>query len=70
MVAEHGLPPPQVRIPERTFEQVVDVCVPQVGEQVFDVLKVSSQDRNLQGAVEQIPDILVAVGEIAEDRIR
>ena len=42
MVAEHGFPPPpHERIPERTCEQVVDV---------------PSQDRNLQGTVEQIPE--------------
>ena len=51
--------PPQEQVPEKTCEQVVDVCVPQVGEQVFDVPKISRQDRNLQGTVEQIPDVLV-----------
>ena len=56
MVAEHGIPPPQERIPERTCEQVVDVRVPQVVEQVLDVPKNSSQDRNLQGTLEQNPD--------------
>ena len=44
------------RIPERTCEQVVDVRVRLVVEQVLDVPKNSSQDRNLQGTVEQIPD--------------
>ena len=44
---------------QRTCEQVVDVRTPQAVGQVLEVLKVSSQDRNLQGAVEQIPDILV-----------
>ena len=44
------------RIPERTCEQVVDVRVRLVVEQVLEVPKNSSQDRNLQGTVEQIPD--------------
>ena len=57
MVAELGIPPPpQERIPERTCEQVVDVRVRLVVEQVLEVPKNSSQDRNLQGTVEQIPD--------------
>ena len=47
---------PQERIPERACEQVVDVRVRQVVEQVPEVPKNSSQDRNLQGTVEQIPD--------------
>ena len=53
MVAEDGIPPPKEGIPERTCEQVVDVRVPQVVEQVLEVPKISSQDRNLQGTVEQ-----------------
>ena len=57
MVAEHGLPPPQEQIPERTCEQVVDVRMPQVVGQVLEVL--SSQDRDLHGTVEQILDVLV-----------
>ena len=57
MVAEHGFPPPpQERIPERTCEQVVDVRIRLVVEQVLEVPKNSSQDRNLQGTVEQIPE--------------
>ena len=57
MVAEHGFPPPpQERIPERTCEQVVDVRVRLVVEQVLEVPKNSSQDRNLQCTVEQIPE--------------
>ena len=73
MVAEHGLPQPQEQIPERTCEQVVDVRMPQVVGQVFEVLKISSQDRDLRGTVEQIPDILVpemvdTVGGSAGDR--
>ena len=56
MVAEPGLLLPQERIPERTCEQVVDVRVRLVVEQVLEVPKNSSQDRNLQGTVEQIPD--------------
>ena len=59
MVAELGLPPPQEQIPERTCEQVVDVRVPQVVGQVLEVPKISSQDRDLHGTVEQIPDVLV-----------
>ena len=47
---------PRERIPERTCEQVVDVRVRQVVEQVLEVPKNSSQDRNLQSTVEQIPD--------------
>ena len=47
---------PRERIPERTCEQVVDVRVRLVVEQVLEVPKNSSQDRNLQGTVEQIPD--------------
>ena len=47
---------PRERIPERTCEQVVDVRVRKVVEQVLEVPKNSSQDRNLQGTVEQIPD--------------
>ena len=42
--------------PERTCEQVADVRVRLVVEQVLEVPKNSSQDRNLQGTVEQIPD--------------
>ena len=37
----------------------MDVQVPQVVEQVFEAPKISSQDRNLLGTVEQIPDVLV-----------
>ena len=59
MVAEHGLPPLQERIPEWTCEQVVDVRMPQVVGQVLEVPKISSQDRDLHGTVEQIPDVLV-----------
>ena len=49
--------------------------MPQVVERVLEVPKISSQDRNLQGTVEQIPDVLVPemvdqFGDIAEDRIR
>ena len=44
------------QISERICKQIVDVHVPQVVEQVP---KISSQDRNLQGRVEQIPDVLV-----------
>ena len=57
MVAEHGIPPPpQERIPEKICEQIADVHVPQVVEQVLEVPKNPSQDRNLQGTVEQIID--------------
>ena len=56
MVAERDMLQPRERIPERTCEQVVDVRVRQVVEQVLEVPKDSSQDRNLQGTVEQIPD--------------
>ena len=40
---------PRERIPERTCEQVVDVRVRQVVEQVVEVPKDSSQDRNFTG---------------------
>ena len=56
VVAERGMRLPRERIPERTCEQVVDVRVRLVVEQVLEVPKNSSQDRNLQGTVEQIPD--------------
>ena len=56
MVAERGVWPPQERTPEKTCEQVVDLHERQVVEQVLAVPKNSSQDRNLQGTVEQIPD--------------
>ena len=63
MVAEHGCDMPwcalQEQISERICEQIVDVQVPQDVEQAIEVLKISSQDRDLHGTVEQIPDILV-----------
>ena len=59
MVAEHGFPLPQEQILERTCEQVVDVRMPQVVGQVLEVPKISSQDRDLHGTVEQIPDVPV-----------
>ena len=63
MVAEHGcdMPwrAPQEQISERICEQIVDFQVPQNVEQAIEVLKISSQDRDLHGTVEQIPDILV-----------
>ena len=59
MVAEHGVPPPQEQIPEKTCEQVVDVRMPQVIGQVLEVPKISSQNRDLHVTVEQIPDVLV-----------
>ena len=55
MVAERGMRQPRERIPGRTCEQVVDVRVRQVVEQVLEVPKNSSQDRNLQGTVERNP---------------
>ena len=63
MVAEHGcdMPwsAPLEQISERICEQIVDFQVPQNVEQAIEVLKISSQDRDLHGTVEQIPDILV-----------
>ena len=60
MVAEHGcdMPwrAPQEQISERICEQIVDVQVPQDVEQAIEVLKISSQDRDLHGTVEQIPE--------------
>ena len=50
---------PQEQVSGRICEQFVDVQVPQVVEQVFEAPKISSQDRNLLGTVEQIPDVLV-----------
>ena len=42
--------------------------MPQLGTQVFEVPKNSSQDRNLQGTVEQIPDdpVLEKAEELVE----
>ena len=49
MVAEPGLPQPQERIPEKIYEQIADVYVPQVVEQIIEVPKMA----------EQILDVLV-----------
>ena len=56
MVAERARFVVGERISERICEQIADVHVRQVVEQVLEVPKNSSQDRNLQGTVEQIPD--------------
>ena len=47
------------QVSERICEEIAEVHVPQVVEQVFEAPKISSPDRNLQGTVEQIPDVLV-----------
>ena len=67
MVAEHRS---SEQISERICEQIADVRVPQVVEQVLEAPKISSQDRNLQGTVEEIPDVLVPEMVVAEYRIR
>ena len=59
---------PQEQISERICEQIVDVQVPQDVEQAIEVLKISSQDRDLHGTVEQIPD--VPVPEMVEQLVK
>ena len=52
-------PSVEERISKRISDQTVDVNVPQAVEQVLEVPKIPSRDRNLQWTVEQIPDVLV-----------
>ena len=56
------------RISEKTGEQIVDVRVSQDVEQVLEVPKNSSQDRDLQDTVEQMIDDPIL--EVVEDRIQ
>ena len=58
MVAEHGCGPREC-ISERTDEQIVDESLEAARADLADTKKSSgSQDRNLLGTVEQIPDVL------------
>ena len=59
MVAERTRLAVGERISEMICEQIADVRVRQVVEQVLEVPKNSSQDRDLHGTVEQILDVLV-----------
>ena len=51
---------PQERISERIVEHIVDVPVPQMQEQIVEVIKVIPQERVSERIVEQIVDVLCA----------
>ena len=46
---------------KRTIEQIVDVPVPQVHEQIVEVVKVILQDRISEGIVEQIVEVVHSI---------
>ena len=50
-------PIPQVRVQQRTVEQIVDVPVPQIVEEIVEVVQIIPQERISERVVEQISDM-------------
>ena len=72
MEAEHGFPPPQERILRGRVNRSWTFVCHRLSSKSSKYARSQNQDRNLQGTLEQIPDVPCAgdgraVGEIAED---